>query len=192
MPELSPKKIQIQKGPHQGKEIILRSFQDGDVEECLRFMAEVAQDSTHTLKYVGMPMMSVEDLRRLWADYRKHPVNVHIAAFDGSRVVGQVRCFQKNATHPWTKHIAAFGMAVSQEMWGSGIGALLLKTMEEHLRQVGIYRIEAEVRVANDRGVQLYTKNGYKIEGRREKAALINGAYVDEFYIGKILEPDHR
>jgi RimJ/RimL family protein N-acetyltransferase len=188
MPELLPKVFHIQKGPHLGDEIVLRSYRTGDEEECLRFMNSAAEESTHTLKYVGMNQMTHEQLRKLWEDYRAHAVNFNLAAFAGNRVIGQIRGFQKNPTHPWTKHIAAFGMAVSQEMWGSGIGTLLLKEMENHLRQAAIYRIEAEVRVENQRGVQLYTKNGYKIEGRREKAALINGIYVDEYYLGKILD----
>jgi len=44
-----------------------------------------------------------------------------------------------------------------------------------------------EVRTANERGVQLYKKNGFKIEGCKEKAALIDGVFVNEFYIAKIL-----
>ena len=78
-------------------------------------------------------------------------------------------------------------MAISQAYWGQGIGTRLLRAMEAHARKCGITRIEAEVRVANDRGVSLYTKNGFKIEGRREKAALIDGTFVDEFFIAKLL-----
>lgn len=59
--------------------------------------------------------------------------------------------------------------------------------METHARSCKISRIEAEVRTVNDRGVSLYTKNGFKIEGRREWAALINGTFLDEFYIAKLL-----
>jgi RimJ/RimL family protein N-acetyltransferase len=60
--------------------------------------------------------------------------------------------------------------------------------MEEHARKEGsIVRIEAEVRAANETGVRLYQKNGFKIEGRREKAALINGNFLDEYYIAKII-----
>ena len=48
-------------------------------------------------------------------------------------------------------------------------------------------RIEAEVRAANVNGVQLYQRYGFKIEGLREKAAFIDGNYVDEYYIAKII-----
>lgn len=43
------------------------------------------------------------------------------------------------------------------------------------------------VRVTNDRGIKLYERCGYKIEGTRKKAALINGNFVDEYFIAKIL-----
>jgi RimJ/RimL family protein N-acetyltransferase len=62
----------------------------------------------------------------------------------------------------------------------------MLQLMVEHAKKEGIVRIEAEVRAANENGVGLYQKNGFKIEGLREKAAFINGNYVDEYYIAKI------
>jgi hypothetical protein len=38
--------------------------------------------------------------------------------------------------------------------------------MLKHAEECGIRRIEAEVRTANERGIQLYTKNGFKIDRR--------------------------
>lgn len=47
--------------------------------------------------------------------------------------------------------------------------------------------IEAKVRVSNKRGLALYKKNGYAIEGTRQKAAFINGQFEDEFFIAKCI-----
>ena len=38
-------------------------------------------------------------------------------------------------------------------------------------------------RCENERGVQLYEKMGFKIEGKREMAAFIDGRFQDEYYI---------
>jgi RimJ/RimL family protein N-acetyltransferase len=59
--------------------------------------------------------------------------------------------------------------------------------MEEFAKKSGIYKIEAKVRIFNERGLALYKKNGYAIEGTRKKAAFINGQYEDEFFIAKFL-----
>jgi RimJ/RimL family protein N-acetyltransferase len=110
-----------------------------------------------------------------------------IGAFLNNQLIGNLRFFQRNENHHWIKHIGAFGMAVLQEYWGQGLGSKMIQLMEEHAKKVGMLRIEAEVRTANVTGARLYQKHGFKIEGLREKATLINGCLQDEYYIAKII-----
>jgi RimJ/RimL family protein N-acetyltransferase len=78
-------------------------------------------------------------------------------------------------------------MAVAKDYWGEVLGTKMLQLMIEHAKKEGIVRIEAEVRAANEIGVRLDTKNGFKVEGLREKAAFINGNYEDEYYVAIII-----
>jgi len=48
-------------------------------------------------------------------------------------------------------------------------------------------RMEAKERTSNERGLALYKKAGYQIEGTRKKAAFISGSFEDEYYIAKFL-----
>ena len=66
----------------------------------------------------------------------------------------------------------------------------MLAIMEAHARSIGISRIEALVRTKNERGVNLYTRMGYDIEGTRKNAALIDGELHDEYFIAKLLKQD--
>jgi len=183
MPILNPIKFKIK----NGSELLLRPYEPGDVDLVHKFVRQTAAESTYTLKYEGMPEMPPDKLIALWNENLSHPVNLSLGVFANNEIVGNLRFFQRNPSHPWVKHIGAFGMAVSQTYWGQGIGSKLLQTMENQARSCGISRIEAEVRTANDGGVALYKKNGFKIEGCREKAAWIDGVFQDEFYIAKIL-----
>src|SRR5690606_8095554 len=81
-----------------------------------------------------------------------------------------------------------FGMMILKEYWGEGIGRRLLEIMEAHAKNCGITRIEAMVRTQNDRGVKLYRRMGYQIEGTRRQAALIEGTFQDEYFISKLLD----
>ena len=171
-----------------GKEIMIRSFQPNDYPLVENFQKSVAHDSTHTLKYPEMSLPSQEKILVMWRECRDHPVNLHLGAFLDGRVVGNIRLFQRNPTHPWIKHIAAFAMAVAKDNWGLGIGHKLLETAESIAGASGIKRIEAEVRCLNASGVALYKKAGFKIEGTREKAAFINGVFQDEYYIAKLID----
>jgi RimJ/RimL family protein N-acetyltransferase len=168
-------------------EITIRSYRPGDEAISQTFTRLVAKESQNTLKYEGMPDISLERLTALFTEYSDHPINLMIGVFLDEEVIANLRFMQRRPDHPWIKHIGAFGMAVKEQYWGHGIGSKLLQTMEAHAKTTEISRIEAEVRASNDRGVHLYQKNGFKIEGRREKAAFINGKFEDEFYIAKCL-----
>jgi ribosomal protein S18 acetylase RimI-like enzyme len=183
MPEIMPIKFQTK----NGRKVILRSFQSDDYLAVESFQKSVAQQSTHTLKYPEMPVPPQERILSLWKECQEHAVNLHVGAFLGEQVVGNIRLFQRNPSHPWIRHVAAFGMAVLKDQWGQGIGQRLLEAAEASAQANGIKRIEAEVRCSNASGIALYKKTGFKIEGIREKAALINGEFQDEYFIAKLI-----
>ena len=183
MPNLNLEKFKIK----NGSEVVIRSYDSNDVDLSRSFARQVALESTHTLKYEGMPDTPKEKLIAVWDENLNHPVNLSLGAFFNNEIIGNLRFFQRSPTHPWIKHIGAFAMAISKNYWGQGIGSKILQIMEAHARSCGISRIEAEVRTANEPGIGLYEKNGFKIEGRREKAAFIDSVLVDEFFISKIL-----
>ena len=86
------------------------------------------------------------------------------------------------------KHRLYMGIAILQAYTGQGIGTKLFEAMEAWAREHGIHRIELTVMAHNKIAIGLYKKMGYQIEGRRVHSMLIDGQYVDEFYIGKVLE----
>jgi RimJ/RimL family protein N-acetyltransferase len=79
-------------------------------------------------------------------------------------------------------------MMVRREYWGRGLGRTLIAARESHARSVGVLKIEALVRVENERGLRLYTAAGYRIEGRRTRAVKIDGRFQDEYWIAKDLD----
>ena len=51
----------------------------------------------------------------------------------------------------------------------------------------GIKRLELTVECHNETARHLYEKSGFKIEGTRKKSMFVNGSFVNEFYMAKIL-----
>jgi [ribosomal protein S5]-alanine N-acetyltransferase len=78
-------------------------------------------------------------------------------------------------------------MMILEKYWGQGIGKRLLQIMDEQAKDCGYTRLEAMVRTENERGIRLYVNSGYELEGTRYNAALINGQYQNEYYLGKLL-----
>ncbi|WP_308419001.1 GNAT family N-acetyltransferase [Virgibacillus oceani] len=59
--------------------------------------------------------------------------------------------------------------------------------MDTWARQQGLSRLELTVVVDNEAGLALYKKAGFVIEGVKKHSLLINGDFLDEYYMGKLL-----
>ena len=85
------------------------------------------------------------------------------------------------------RHSAYLVIGILQAFAGQGIGTQLFQRMEEWARQKHIHRLELTVMAHNTAGIALYKKQGFAIEGARRHSLLINGQFVDEFSMAKLL-----
>lgn len=164
----------------------VRNLEIEDAEELQKFLNKSSFESTHTLQYKER-IIPIEKLIEKIKHTLESPSDLSLGAFDNEKLIGQIVIKVAHTEHPWIKHIGEFGMTVLKEYWGQGIGTTLIKKMELFAKNVGIKRIEAKVRVKNDRGLALYQKCGYTVEGIRKNAALIDDVFEDEYYIAKLL-----
>ena len=108
-----------------------------------------------------------------------------IGAFDGNNLVGYIDVCRGNANR--IKHSAYVIIGILLSHTGQGIGEMLFKKADEWAVKHNIARLELTVMVHNINAIKLYEKVGFTKEGIKEKSMLINGHYVDEYYMGKIL-----
>lgn len=178
-----------------GRIVTLEPCVPRDAHLLQRFMEQIARETTHTLQYVGRPFPSPERVATRWADALRSPGDLFLGVYSADadsprRMVAQLGFEQESPGHPWVSHIGDFGIKVLQEYWGLGIARRLIAAMEEHAARAGILRIEAKVRVSNERAWELYKSCGYILEGTRRYAARIGDRFEDEYYIAKILKRD--
>lgn len=113
---------------------------------------------------------------------------VMLVALDGGAVVGYLSAFTG-----WYERqrgnvfIAVVGL---QERYrGRGIGTRFFAAVEEWARGQGAWRLELRVSSLNQRGQALYRKCGFANEGTIRAGVLRNGAWTDDFWMGKLLDP---
>jgi RimJ/RimL family protein N-acetyltransferase len=85
------------------------------------------------------------------------------------------------------RHSVYIDVGILQAFTGQGIGTQLFITMEEWARQHGLHRLELTVMTHNQAGLALYKRQGFEIEGVRKHALFVNGRYVDEYVMAKLL-----
>lgn len=109
---------------------------------------------------------------------------LQVAVEDG-KIVGNIHAergrFRRN------RHTAYIVVGILKEHCRKGLGTAFFRNLEEWAVEEGIRRLELTVECPNVAARQLYEKCGFKTEGTREKSMLVDGKYVDEYYMAKIL-----
>ena len=84
-------------------------------------------------------------------------------------------------------HRAYIVIGVHSTSRGKGVGTALFAHAERWAKEVGIQRLELTVIKHNEVAYHLYEKVGFKVEGVKQKSLKINGEYVDEYYMAKMI-----
>lgn len=84
-------------------------------------------------------------------------------------------------------HRGSIVIGVHSNNRGKGVGTALFEHVFKWAKQKELHRLELTVIESNEQAKALYKKMGFEIEGIRKDALMIEGKYVDEIYMGKIL-----
>lgn len=86
------------------------------------------------------------------------------------------------------RHSAYIVVGVLKGYSGKGIGKVLFDAVEAWAIKAGVTRLELTVMIHNERAVKLYKAMGFFVEGIKKQSLIVNGAYVDEYYMGKLIK----
>ena len=87
------------------------------------------------------------------------------------------------------RHKAEFGICISKEYWGLGIGKVLLENVLMWADTVGIEKISLTVVQTNTKAIQLYKTYGFVEEGLLIKDRIHkDGNYYNTVIMGRLLD----
>lgn len=84
-------------------------------------------------------------------------------------------------------HRAYIVIGILRKYRGKKIGVKLFEELEKWAFKNRVTRLELTVIEHNDVAIQLYEKMGFKKEGLKENSLIVDGRYVSEYYMGKII-----
>lgn len=108
-----------------------------------------------------------------------------LIAEENEEIVGFLSATRGGANR--IKHSAYIVTGILKAYRGRGIGTTFFEGLEMWARETGITRLELTVMAHNKHAFHLYQKQGFKIEGVKEKSVMMNGIYIDEYYMAKLL-----
>jgi RimJ/RimL family protein N-acetyltransferase len=112
--------------------------------------------------------------------------NAHYLAMDGSKVIGW--CDIVPMKKEVFSHCGVLGMGIIDGYRGKGIGKRIVKAALDKAKSNGLERVELEVFHTNVDAIALYEKVGFHTEGRKRKAAKLNGEYLDTIQMALFLD----
>jgi RimJ/RimL family protein N-acetyltransferase len=112
--------------------------------------------------------------------------HVLVVAEVGGAVIGHARLFPGGYGHA-DCHVGDIGMALLQDYRGLGIGAHLLDLLTDWAAGVTYKKLTASIISSNQRALRLFLSHGFVVEGRRSRQFCLDGLYVDEVLVGRLL-----
>jgi RimJ/RimL family protein N-acetyltransferase len=168
------------------QEIEVRKVHEGDARAFLDLLTRIDSETEFMLFEAGERLTTVEEQReRIKGILAKENQTILVAEREG-QLVGYLVAIGGELAR--IRHRAYIVIGVLQAFTGQKIGTRLFTELEAWARHHGITRLELTVRTDNERGTGLYKKMGFEIEGVKKRSLKVNRAYVDEYYMAKIVD----
>ena len=165
-----------------GREALLRSPKEEDVESALEYLVISAEETEFILRYPEeCGKYTPEGEKTLFEKKNASPNEAMIMCIVDGKVVGNCEVRFKDGMK--TKHRAGLGIALISEFWNQGIGT---KMFQEMIRlaesREDVMQLELDFVEGNARARHLYEKMGFRITGMRPNAIrLKDGTLLNEY-----------
>ncbi|MDH7605187.1 MAG: GNAT family protein [Melioribacter sp.] len=165
--------------------MVIRKITTNDAEKFLKLCNELDKETQFMLLEPEERKTTVEEQINQIANIISRNNKIIFVAEYNNQLIGYISA--EGGDYKRNKHSVYIAMGILQAYTGQGIGTMLLKELEKWAYQNKIHRLELTVMVHNKAGLALYKKIGFEIEGTKKHSLLINGSYVDEYYMAKLL-----
>ena len=168
-----------------GKKYLIRYPEIADVQEMCDYMNILSQEQTF-ITFQGEKLTLEDEIKYLENILKKIDENkaIKLLAFSDNKIIGISDITMKDKV---TSHEGTFGITVSKDYRGQGIGKtlmeLVLKEAESNLPQLRI--VSLAVFGDNPLAYGIYKMFGFHEFGRLSEGILHKGKYVDHIYMYK-------
>lgn len=171
----------------KGREIIVRFPVEKDTKSLLEYINTLSKEQTH-IRFQG-EQMSFDEEKKYMDDYFKKFKKgeaIKLLAFHNDKLIGLGDITMKDKIE---KHVGLFGLTVTKEYRGEGIGKLLLNLIIENAKKYlpEIKIIQLGVFANNCPAKNLYKKFGFKEFGKLPKGIIHKEKFVDHVYMHREL-----
>lgn len=164
-------------------DIIIRPVTENQAEAVWQLMYALDFETKYMMYEPGERSKDIQRIKDVI--YKSvHGDNLLLVAENKGELIGYLsaergRC--KRVHH--SAHIVAGIRAAYQN---HGIGSKLFIGLDNWAKKNHITRLELTVMCQNEAAKHLYEKRGFVVEGVRKQSMIIDGEYIDEYYMSKL------
>ncbi|MFE7063442.1 GNAT family N-acetyltransferase [Sutcliffiella sp. NPDC057660] len=168
-------------------EIIVREATRDDAASILEHSRIAFSESRNLLTTPEEFTITVEEELRWLAD-NKAKNNLVLVAEQDNRIIGMLNA--QRGSRKRVQHNCQFGISIQEAYCNNGIGTRMIRMLLDWAALDPIIeKVNLEVFSHNDRGIHVYEKLGFKVEGRKERHAKFeDGTYADEYVMGRFVK----
>lgn len=167
----------------------IRKIETSDVENFYKMMCRLDEETEYMMYEPGERQEKTPNLNRLTATVES-VVNgddlLLLALNDDDEIVGFIWADKGKLNR--VVHTAYIVVGILRAYQGQGIGSQFFDYLEKWAREKDVIRLELTVECPNTAACSLYEKKGFIVEGKRSQSMKVDGKYVDEYYMAKILK----
>ncbi|MBA7581307.1 GNAT family N-acetyltransferase [Candidatus Atribacteria bacterium 1244-E10-H5-B2] len=164
--------------------VLVRNIREDDAEKFLSMLIQLDNETKLMLYEPEERKRDIDKMRLMIKE--AHPSSFIYVVEDDGKLVGFLSAKRGHVNR--IKHRAYIVIGIMKSYTGKGIGKRLFNELDNWTVSNGVTRLELTVMKHNERAINLYKKIGYKVEGVREKSVVIDGDYIDEYYMAKIIK----
>ena len=164
----------------------LRTIREEDAQQFLALCRQLDEETHFMMFEPGERTTTLaqqrERIRRVLAQANQ----ILLVAVDAGQLVGYISGLGGDCRRNWkTVHIV---IGILQSYSGQGIGKRMFQALEEWAVKQGLHRLELTVMAHNQRGIALYQRMGFQVEGVKRDDLFVDGGYVDQYMMAKLLD----
>ena len=163
----------------------IREALPGDAETLIAMFKLLDSETTFLLYEPQERDQSVEAQMSRLDEVARSKRDLFLIATDQSGVLGFCAGWGGHVRR--NTHRLEIIIGVTQKYVGQGIGRQLLEKMESWALSNRFVRLELTVMVHNPRAISLYESVGFLVEGTRQHSLKVDGVFVDEYLMAKLI-----
>lgn len=168
-----------------GETVVIRYPQNGDAKVMCDYINEISKEKTYvTMQGEEMSLPDEEKYLKNQLESIKKKEVVQLLLLVNGKVSGVAAV---DLQHKIKSHIGVFGITISRDQRGKGLGKLLMKSvLEESFKKMPKLKIVIlECFAENEKAINMYKSFGFVEYGRLPKGNFYKSEFVDDIQMYK-------